>query len=45
MPRTAGYYGGIAAAVALGVIDWPVALFIGAIPVVELLKGAHCDWD
>lgn len=39
VPRTAGYYGGIAAAVALGVIDWPVALFIGAIPVVKLLKG------
>lgn len=39
VPRTAGYYGGIGLALALGVVDWPVALFIGAIPAVKLLKG------
>lgn len=44
VPRTAGYYGGIAAAVALGVIDWPVAVFIGGIPLVKLLKGRPMRW-
>ena len=38
VPRTAGYYGGVAAALALGIVDWPVALFIGAIPLVKLLQ-------
>jgi hypothetical protein len=38
IPRTAGYYGGVAAAVALGLIDWPVAVFIGAIPAIKLLQ-------
>lgn len=38
IPRTAGYYGGVAAALALGIIDWPVALFIGAIPAFKLLQ-------
>ena len=38
VPRTAGYYGGVAAALAFGIVDWPVALFIGAIPLVKLLQ-------
>jgi hypothetical protein len=38
IPRTAGYYGGVAAALALGIIDWPVAVFIGAIPAIKLLQ-------
>ncbi|MDQ6741840.1 MAG: hypothetical protein M3Z97_02885 [Candidatus Dormibacteraeota bacterium] len=38
VPRTAGYYGGVAAALALGLIDWPVAVFIGAVPAIKLLQ-------
>jgi hypothetical protein len=44
VPRTAGYYGGIGAALALGIIDWPVAVFIGGIPLVKLLKGRPLRW-
>ena len=39
VPRTAGYYGGVAAAVAFGLIEWPVAIFIGAIPMIRLMRG------
>lgn len=38
VPRTAGYYGGIAAALALGLIEWPVACLIAGIPLVKLLR-------
>lgn len=44
VPRTAGYYGGIAAAVALGAIDWPVAVFIGGVPLIKLLNGRPLRW-
>jgi hypothetical protein len=37
-PRTAGYYGGVALAVALGMIEWPLALFLASIPLVKLLN-------
>ncbi len=37
-PRSAGYYGGVALAVALEIIDWPVGLFLAAIPLVKLLN-------
>jgi hypothetical protein len=37
-PRTAGYYGGVALAVAFEVIEWPVGVFLGAIPLVKLLN-------
>jgi hypothetical protein len=37
-PMTMGYYGGVGLAVAAGIIEWPVALFIGAVPVVKLFK-------
>jgi hypothetical protein len=38
VPRTLGYYGGIAAAVALELIQPELALFVAAIPLVKLLK-------
>lgn len=39
IPRTVGYYGGITAAVALGILDPPLALFIAAVPVFTLLTA------
>jgi hypothetical protein len=39
VPRTVGYYGGVGAALALGLIDWPIAVFIGAIPLVKVMRG------
>ncbi|MBJ7604577.1 MAG: hypothetical protein JF888_15585, partial [Candidatus Dormibacteraeota bacterium] len=38
VPRTAGYYGGVGLALAFGLIEWPVAVFIGAIPAVQMLR-------
>ncbi len=37
VPRSLGYFGGIALAVALEVIDPPLALFIAAIPIMKML--------
>ncbi|GHO85589.1 hypothetical protein [Dictyobacter formicarum] len=37
-PRTIGYYGGIGLAVALELIDLPLAIFIGAIPFFKMLN-------
>lgn len=37
VPRSLGYYGGIAVAVGAGMIEPPLALFIGAIPLVKML--------
>jgi hypothetical protein len=37
-PRTVGYYGGIALAIGLEIIDPPIGLFIGAIPLVKMLN-------
>src|SRR5579872_2153335 len=37
-PRSAGYFGGIALAVAVGVIDPPVGVFIAAIPFIKMLN-------
>lgn len=37
-PTTIGYYGGVGLAVAVGMIEWPVAVFIGAVPVIKMLK-------
>lgn len=36
-PRSVGYFGGIAAAVALEIIDPPVGLFLAAIPLIKML--------
>jgi hypothetical protein len=37
-PRTTGYYGGIGIAVACGLIDPPLGLFIAAIPFLKMLN-------
>lgn len=37
-PRTVGYYGGVSAAVVFGVIEWPVGLFIAAVPFFKMLQ-------
>ncbi|MDQ2741710.1 MAG: hypothetical protein M3Z66_05375 [Chloroflexota bacterium] len=36
-PRAIGYYGGITAAVAFGVFELPVGIFIGAVPFFKML--------
>lgn len=36
-PKTVGYYGGIALAVASGMVELPLAIFIGAVPFFNLL--------
>jgi hypothetical protein len=43
-PKSAGYFGGIGLAVALEIIEPPLALFIAAIPFVKLLKDPHRPW-
>jgi hypothetical protein len=37
IPRTLGYYGGISVAVAFGVLEPPIAVFIAALPVIKML--------
>ncbi|GAC1639383.1 MAG: hypothetical protein NVS4B2_28800 [Chloroflexota bacterium] len=37
-PRTTGYYAGIGLAVALGMIEAPLAVFIGAVPFLKMLN-------
>jgi hypothetical protein len=37
-PKSVGYYGGIGLAVALELIEPPLAIFIAAIPMLKLLK-------
>lgn len=37
-PRTAGYYGAVGLAVAFGVIEPPVGLFIAAVPFLKMLN-------
>jgi hypothetical protein len=37
LPRTLGYYGGVAAAVGLGLAEPPLAVFIAAVPLMKLL--------
>lgn len=41
IPRSLGYYGGIGAAVAFGIIDPPLALFIAAVPALKMLMNPH----
>jgi hypothetical protein len=38
VPRSLGYFGGIAAAVALGLLEPPLAVFIAAVPFVKMLS-------
>lgn len=37
VPRTVGYYGGVAAAVGLGLVEPPLGIFIAGIPVIRAL--------
>lgn len=37
IPRSVGYFGGLAAATGLGLIDPPLAVFIAAVPVFKIL--------
>lgn len=41
IPRSTGYYGGVALAVAVGLIDPPLGLFIAAVPVLKMLTNAR----
>lgn len=36
-PRSAGYYGGVALAIGLGLIEAPLGVFIAAIPLLKML--------
>jgi hypothetical protein len=40
VPRAIGYFGGLAAAVGLGLIEPPLALFIAAVPVYKALTNS-----
>jgi hypothetical protein len=40
VPRSIGYFGGLAAAVGLGLIEPPLALFIAAVPVYKALTNS-----
>ena len=40
VPRSAGYFGGLAAAVGLGLIEPPLALFIAAVPAFNVLTNS-----
>ncbi len=37
-PRSLGYFGGIAVATAAGILEPPVAIFIAAVPLVQMLN-------
>jgi hypothetical protein len=39
VPRSVGYYGGLAVAVGIGLIEPPLAPFIAAVPVFKLLTN------
>ena len=43
-PRSMGYFGGIALAVGLELIDPPVGLFIAAIPFLKMLNLSKADF-
>jgi hypothetical protein len=40
VPRSVGYFGGLAAAVGLGLIEPPLALFIAAVPAFKALTNS-----
>jgi hypothetical protein len=42
-PRSIGFFGGIAAAVALDLIAWPLGVAIALVPLVKLLKREHAS--
>lgn len=39
VPQTVGYYGGIGAALAVGLLEPPLAAFIAAVPLIKILAG------
>jgi hypothetical protein len=41
VPRSVGYYGGLAVAVGMGLIEPPLALFIAAVPVYKALTNSR----
>ncbi|MCW2887326.1 MAG: hypothetical protein QOE54_6476 [Streptosporangiaceae bacterium] len=41
VPRSAGFYGGVALAVAVGLIDPPLGLFIAAVPLLKMLTSSR----
>lgn len=41
VPRSAGFFGGVAFAVAAGVIDPPLGIFIAAVPVLKMLTNSQ----
>ena len=43
VPRSVGYYGGLAVAVGIGLIEPPLALFIAAVPVFKVMVGRSCN--
>lgn len=40
VPRSVGFYGGIAAAVAAGIIEPPLGLFIAAVPLIKMATNS-----
>jgi hypothetical protein len=40
VPRSVGYFGGLAAAVGLGLVEPPLALFIAAVPLFKILTNS-----
>lgn len=40
VPRSIGYFGGLAAAVSLGLVEPPLALFIAAVPAFKVLTNS-----
>lgn len=40
IPRSVGYFGGVALAVGIGVIEPPLALFIAAVPLFKMLANS-----
>ena len=40
VPRSVGYFGGLVAAVGLGIIEPPLALFIAAVPAFKILTNS-----
>ena len=43
-PKSIGYFRGVALAVATGVIEPPLGLFIAAIPFLKFLKRPNASW-
>jgi hypothetical protein len=44
VPRSLGYYGAVMAAVAFGVIEPPLGMFIAVVPVVKMLGKWDLPW-